>query len=63
MKPGDIVRTTCDLTPLHQDFLPSGTLLRLEQMRVTNSGPRWMAKIRNKYRVYDIPEDCIEVIQ
>ena len=61
MKPGDIVRTTCDLTPLHHDFLPSGTRLRLERSRTTNSGKRWVCRTNDGQQVCDIPEDAMEV--
>ena len=62
MKPGDIVRTTCDLTPLADDHLPVGTRLRLIQSRPTSNGRRWMVDDKHGRRMYEIPEEALEVI-
>lgn len=62
MKPTDIVRTTCDLTPLDSEHLPSGTRLELLAVRTTQQGPRWMCRDKHGFKYYDIPEDTIEVI-
>jgi hypothetical protein len=62
MKPTDIVRTTCDLTPLTGEHLPTGTRLELLAVRTTQQGPRWMVRDKHSILYYDIPEDAMEVI-
>lgn len=63
MKPGDIVRTTCNLTPLNDEHIPSGMRLRLTHVHLnTESGRRWAGVSFDGRKHYNIPEDALEVI-
>jgi hypothetical protein len=62
MKPGDIVRTRHDLTPLNDMPIPMGTRFRLVHYRDTSHGRRWTGDDTQGWWIYDLPEDALEVI-